>query len=179
MLISIKFDWNWPAGSEEFFFNINTCKHGFPFCSPSGPPGTIAQWFLGIFLNDPTPFLHFLKNNIHFEDDQALNLNSLKFPLSKNNFTKFDWNWLVLETIFKNCHCIFNHSLLFPIGKGGCPSFEQFWIPFTPGWFLPTLVTVSLVVLKKSKMYRSHRQMSNGQTNDDQKRSLELSVQVS
>jgi hypothetical protein len=35
--------WNWPAGfgCEDFFFNINTCKYGFPYCGPSRLQGTI------------------------------------------------------------------------------------------------------------------------------------------
>jgi hypothetical protein len=109
-MICTKFDWNWPSGSgEEDFFNINTCKHGFPIVAPSDPGG---QWLEQIWiyiisesyhvntsstgsmvLKKKTfkwihPFLHFC-NYLPFEEDLPLNLNNLEFPIPK-----FDWNWL-------------------------------------------------------------------------------------
>jgi hypothetical protein len=30
--------WFWRG---RFFFNINTCKYGFPYCGPSKAPGTM------------------------------------------------------------------------------------------------------------------------------------------
>jgi hypothetical protein len=44
----------------------------------------LAQWFWRRFLNDPTPFLHFC-NFLPFEEDLALYLNKLEFPLPKDN----------------------------------------------------------------------------------------------
>jgi hypothetical protein len=45
----------------------------------------LAQWFWRRrFLNDPTPFLHFC-DYLPFEEDLALYLNKLDFPLSKDN----------------------------------------------------------------------------------------------
>jgi hypothetical protein len=77
--------------------------------------------------------------------------------------TKFDWfGLLVLKiNIFKNFQCIFTLSLLSPLGEGLSPSFEQTWIPFTQGWFVPSLLKTGPVVLeKKSKM----QEFTNGQT---------------
>jgi hypothetical protein len=45
----------------------------------------LAKWFWRRrFLNDPTPFLHFC-DYLPFEEDLALYLNKLEFPLPKNN----------------------------------------------------------------------------------------------
>ena len=52
---------------------------------------------------------------------------------------------------------------LSPFWRGPGPSFEQTWIPFTQGWFVPSLVEFGPVVLeKKSKMWKV-----NGQTTDN------------
>ena len=40
-------------------------------------------------------------------------------------------------------------SLLSPLGKGHGPSFEQTWFPITQGCFVPSLVEIGSVVLKK------------------------------
>ena len=59
------------------------------------------------------------------------------------------------KKIFKVGQCIFAISLLFPLGKGPGPSFDQTWIPFTQGCFVPSLVEISPVVLeKKMKMWK-------------------------
>jgi hypothetical protein len=43
-----------------------------------------AQWFGRRFLNDPNPFLHFC-DYLPLEEDLALYLKKLKFPLPKDN----------------------------------------------------------------------------------------------
>ena len=62
--------------------------------------------------------------------------------------------WPVLEKKnSKYCQFIFAISLLFTLGNGRGPSFEQTWTPFTRGCFVPSLVEIGLVVLeKKMKM---------------------------
>ena len=45
---------------------------------------------------------------------------------------------VVEKKILKVCQCIFAISLLSPLGKGCGPSFEQTWIPFTKGCFVPS-----------------------------------------
>jgi hypothetical protein len=75
------------------------------------------------FLNDPSPFLHFC-NYLPFEEDLALNLKNLKFPLPKDIFipSLIEIDLLVLEKkVFKNFQCIFTLTLLSPLGKKGLP----------------------------------------------------------
>jgi hypothetical protein len=69
----------------------------------------LAQWFWRKrFLNDPTPFLHFC-NNLPFEEDLALYLNNLEFPLTKDDLYQV---WLNLagsgEKIFKKIFSVFS-----------------------------------------------------------------------
>ena len=62
----------------------------------------------------------------------------------------FDWFWPSgSEKIFEFRRYIFAISLLSPIGKGLGPSFEQTWIPFTQGCFVPSLVEIDPMVLEK------------------------------
>ena len=91
---------------------------------------------------------------------------------------------VVLEKkIFEFRQCIFAISLLSPLGEGWGPSFEQTWICFTQGYFVPSLVEIGQVVLeKKMKMWKVYRQTdrqtdrrmdrrtdgrTDGQTTDD------------
>jgi hypothetical protein len=37
--------WFWR---RRFFFNINICKYGFPYCGPSRPPGTMMWTILNL-----------------------------------------------------------------------------------------------------------------------------------
>jgi hypothetical protein len=87
---------------EKIVFNVNACKYGFPYCGPSQPPGTMIWinlnlhyirklsckyelfWFFGSWEEDfyMTP-PHFC-NYLIFEEDLALNLNNLEFPLPKD-----------------------------------------------------------------------------------------------
>jgi hypothetical protein len=63
-----------------------------------------------------------------FEEDLALNLNNLQFPLPKVNLYQglIEIGKLVLEMkIFKNFHIIFTLSVLSSLGIRGCPSYEQ------------------------------------------------------
>ena len=55
-----------------------------------------------------------------------------------------------------------------PLEKGGGPSFEQTWIPFNKGWFVPTLVEIGPVVLeKKMKMWKVYDENYDNNENDD------------
>ena len=55
---------------------------------------------------------------------------------------------VVLEAKIFKCHqCIFTISKLSPLGKGRDPSFEQTWIPFTQGCFVPGLVVIGQAVI--------------------------------
>ena len=85
----------------------------------------------------------------------------------------------VLEKrIFKVRQCIFAISLLSPLRKGHGSSFEQTWIPFTWVCFVPSLVEIGLVVLKKMNMWKVYRrtddQRDRRRTTGDQRSSIEL-----
>ena len=60
------------------------------------------------------------------------------------------------------------------------PLFEQTWIPFTQGYFVPSLVEIGPVILeKKMKMWKVYRQ-TDGRTDDRQQviRKAHLSFQL-
>jgi hypothetical protein len=56
---------------------------------------------------------------------------------------------VVLKKIFKWTHPIFAFLRLSPLWRGPGPLFEQFTIPFTQGWFMPSLIVIGLLVLEK------------------------------
>ena len=122
-MLCAKFNWNWLSGSgEEDFFN---------------------------FVNVFSLFCHYLP----LEKGGALHLNKLKSNLNplhpKMLFAKFGWNWLRgsgKEDFFKfvNVFSLFCNYL--PLKKERGPSFEQTWIPFTQGCFVPSLVEIGPVV---------------------------------
>jgi hypothetical protein len=64
---------------------------------------------------------------------------------------KFDWIWPAGsgEEDFFFIQCIFTLLLSPPLREGLSPSFEQTWIPSPQGWFVPSLVKIGQVVLKK------------------------------
>ena len=74
---------------------------------------------------------------------------------------------VVLEKkVFKICQCIYvsrNFVIISP-WKGRGPSFEQTWIPFTQGCFVPSLVEIGPAVLeKKFKMWKVYRRTDRQQ----------------
>ena len=75
---------------------------------------------------------------------------------------------VVLEKkILKFRLCIFTILKLSRFGKGRGPSFEQTWIPFTQGCFVPRLVEIGPVVIeKKMKMWKVYGR-TDRQTTDD------------
>ena len=90
-------------------------------------------------------------------------------PFEKGWGPSFEQNWIyitrgcfvrslleispvVLEKkIFEFCQYILTLLLLSPLGKGHGPSFDQTWIPFTYGSFVPSSVEIGPVVLEKKK----------------------------
>ena len=55
-----------------------------------------------------------------------------------------------------------------PLAKGRAPLFEQTWIPFTQGCFVPSLVEIGPVVLeKKMKMWKVYDNDDDDNDNDD------------
>jgi hypothetical protein len=110
------------------------------------------------FLNDPTQILHFC-DYLPFEEDLALYLNKLDLPSPKDNLYQ-GWldlaGWFWKKRFLKNFQCIFTLALLSPLGEGLSPFFEQTWISFTQGWFVPSLVKIGQVVLEKKIIKWSH-----------------------
>jgi hypothetical protein len=81
----------------------------------------------------------------------ALYLNKLVFPSSKDNLYQV---WLILACWFWRRRFIktfstFSLCYYFPLREGLSPSFEQTWIPFIQGWFVPSLVKIGPMVLEK------------------------------
>ena len=88
---------------EKIFFNINICQYGFPYCGPSRPPGTMMLtilnlhyirklsckydlfWLSGSGEEDFSMTPPHFCNYFPFEEDLALNLNNLEFPLPKDD----------------------------------------------------------------------------------------------
>ena len=69
----------------------------------------------------------------------ALRLGKVESPLLEDDLLKLVEisNW-VLEKISRLPQCILTISQLSPLEKGGGPSIEQTWIPFTQGCFVPS-----------------------------------------
>ena len=44
-----------------------------------------------------------------------------------------------------------------PVGKGRDLLFEQTWIPYIQGWFVPSLIEIGPVVLEKMKKWKVYR----------------------
>ena len=113
----------------------------------------LAQWFWRRgFFNFVNVFSLFC-NYLSLEKGGALHLNKLTFPSSIRMLcAKFCWNWPTVvseKKIIKFRQCFFTISWLFPLGKEWGPSFEQTWIPFTQGCFVPSLVEIGPVFFEK------------------------------
>ena len=75
----------------------------------------------------------------------------------------------------------FHYSVIISPWKKAGPSFEQTWIPFTQGCFVPSLVEIGPVVLeKKMKLWKVYDNDNDGErTHFDQKSLLKPSAQIS
>ena len=128
-----KFGWNLSTGSgEKFYTSIN----GF---------FTIS---LLKFVNIFSQFDYYLS----LKKGTTLNMNKVESPLPRMNYAKFCWNWST-GSGEKNytglINGFFTISLLSLFEKVHGPLFEQTWIPFTQGYFVPSLVEIGSVVLEK------------------------------
>ena len=78
-------------------------------------------------------FLHVCGYYLPLVNGVAFCLNKFKFPLMKNAFAKFGWNFLndlwELWFLKARLQCIFTMWLPAPLEKRFGPSFEQRWIP--------------------------------------------------
>ena len=62
---------------------------------------------------------------------------------------------------------IFRYFVIIPLGKRQTPSFEQTWIAFTQGYFVPSLVEISPVVLEKVKMGTLYKQKTDNRRSEN------------
>ena len=78
----------------------------------------------------------------------STNLNSLH---PKMLFFQFFWNWFTFsgEEDFFNLSMYFCNFVITSPWKGRGPSFEQTWIFFTKGYFMPSFLEIVPLVLKK------------------------------
>ena len=81
--------------------------------------------------------------------------------------------WFWRRRFFKNFFKVFSlFRNYLPLG----PSFEQTWIPFTQGYFVPSLVEIGPVVLeKKMKMWKVYRQTRTDRQTDGRRKTAHLS----
>ena len=104
----------------------------------------LAQWFWRKdFLISSMYFCYFVF--ISLGKGQCLLLNKLELSSTKDALTQV---WFNLK-IIKFRQCTFTILYLSPFGKGGGGSFEQTWILFTQGCFVPSLVEIGSLVLEK------------------------------
>ena len=75
------------------------------------------------------------------------------------------------KEIFLILSLYFRYFLIISLGKGRGPSFEQTWIPFTQGCFVPSLVEIgSMVLEKKMKIWNVYDNANNDDDDNDDKR---------
>ena len=121
----------------------------------------LALWFLRRrflkFVNVFSLFRYYLP----LEKGVALHLNKLESPSPKDALSQV-WlklaQWFLRRRFLKfvNVFSLFPYYL--PLENNWGPSFEQTWIPFTQGYFVPSLVEFGPVVLEKMKMWKVYRQ---------------------
>ena len=129
--------------------------------SPS-PKGTLCQVWLKLalwrrrFLNVVNVF-SVLSNYLPLVKVIAFRVNKPESPFTQRcsvpaSFVEI--GPVVLKKILYIFHkCIFAISLLSLLEKGRGPSFEKFWVPFTQGCLVPSLVEIRPVVLEKKILY--------------------------
>ena len=131
----------------------------------------MAQWFWRTnFFNFVNVFSLFL-SYLPLEKSGPFiwtNLNPLHLSML---CAKFDWNWPSgFGEDFLNLSMYFCYIVIISPWKGWTLSYEQTWIPFTQGCFVPSLVEIGPVVLeKKMKMWKVY---DNNDYDDDGQRTI-------
>ena len=179
-MLCAKFGWNWPSGSgAEDFYKLWIYFYYFPIIPPLGRAWPFIwtnlnqlhlrmlcakvgwNWLSGSGEED------FLISSMYFRYFVIIspwkragpfiwtNLNALH---TRMLCATFGWNWpngSEEEDFYKLSIYFYYFPIISSLGRA-CPSFEQTWIPFTQGYFLPSLVAICPVVLeKKMKMWKS------------------------
>ena len=138
----------------------------------------MAQWFWRRRFLKILNVLLLFHNYLPFEKGVVLHLNKLESPSPKNALCQV-WmkleQWIWRRRFFVVFNVFFTISQLSPLWEGRGPSVEQSWIPFTQGYFVPSLVEIGPWKCEKITDGWTDRR----RTTADQKSSLELSAQVS
>ena len=82
----------------------------------------------------------------------VLHLKKLEFLSSKDACAKIDWNWLSGsgEEDFLISLMYFHYFIIISPWKRVVTFIWKNWIPFTQGFFVPSLVEIGSVVLEKT-----------------------------
>ena len=171
-MLCAKLGWNGPSGSgmKDFLNFVNVFSmfcylplkkwvtihlNKFKFPSPKDALykawSKFTQWFWGTIFFKITS-MYFSYFNIFFPWTRTgpfiwTNLNPLLKGMLCAKFGPIEplqWSRRRLFLYFRQS--INPFSLLSPLGKGKEPSFEQTWIPFTQGCFVPSLVEIDRVI---------------------------------
>ena len=89
-------------------------------------------------------------NNLLLEKGGALHLNKLESPSPKDAWCQVrlaHWCWRRRFKTFLSMY--FRYFVISSSWKRTSPSFKQTWIPFTQGYFVPSLVEIGPAVLEK------------------------------
>jgi hypothetical protein len=137
------------------------------------------------YLNDPNLFLHF-RNYLHFEEELALKLNNLEFPYPKDDLYQVWLNWSAGsrdKAVWKFSVYFYSFAIISPWNTGLsfiCTILHLLYLKvicakFGYKWRCGSGEEVENVKVKQTDV----TQTDERQTMGDQKRSLELSAQVS
>ena len=138
----------WPSGSVEENENVKTLQR-----RQQQWRRTMDKFNFNKF-ESPSPkdvFLLFL-SNLPLERGVALHLYKLESPSPKNALCQVWWKlaqWYCRRRFLKILSMYFCYFLIISPWKRVGPSFEQTWILFTQGCFVPNLVEIGLVALEK------------------------------
>jgi hypothetical protein len=78
-----------------------------------------------------------------------LDLN-LNLHYARKFYVNLRFSGLVVLEVFKWLFPIFCNFVIIFYLKGPSPLSEQFWIPFTKTWFVPSFIEIGLLVLEKA-----------------------------
>jgi hypothetical protein len=140
----------------------------------------LAQWFWRRrFLNDPTPFFHFC-DYLPFEEDLALYLNKLEFPLPKDNLYQVWLNlacWFWRRRFLKFFSALLLLCYYLPLEKGDPLHLKTLETPFPKDDLCQVWWKLAQWFWRRSRKCKSLQ--TDRRTTSDQNSSLELSAQVS
>ena len=112
----------------------------------------LVQWFLKrVFLKMLSMYFSCFVYISPWNRTGALHLNKLESLSPKDALCQVWLNlvqWFLRGDFFYFVNVFFLFCNYLPLEKGECPSFEQTWIPFTQGCFVPSSVVIGLLVFE-------------------------------